>query len=59
MTTYAGRVGWARKLTGYAQLGKLMVYQHVYEWLLVVLLLDMEGIRPHGEVVCWCSSWWR
>lgn len=50
MTTYSGRIGWARKVAGFAQLGKLKVYQHVYEWLLVVLLLDMEGIRPPGTV---------
>jgi 1,4-dihydroxy-2-naphthoate polyprenyltransferase len=50
MTTPAGRVSWPRKIAGYAQLGKLKVYQHVYEWLLVVLLLDMEGIRPPGAV---------
>ncbi len=50
MTTDAGRIGWTRKLVGFAQLAKLRVYQHVYEWLLVVLLLDMEGIRPPGAV---------
>jgi 1,4-dihydroxy-2-naphthoate polyprenyltransferase len=50
MTTHAGRVGSARKLAGFAQLAKFRVYQHVYEWLLVVLLLDMEGIRPPGAV---------
>lgn len=46
-TTRTGRVG---KLRGFAQLGKLRVYQHLYEWLLVVLLLDMEHIRPHGTI---------
>lgn len=50
MITHTGRIGWTRKLVGFAQLGKLRVYQHVYEWLLVVLLLDMEGIRPPGAV---------
>lgn len=48
MITHAGEIAWTRKLVGFAQLAKLRVYQHFYEWLLVVLLLDMQGIRPPG-----------
>jgi 1,4-dihydroxy-2-naphthoate polyprenyltransferase len=45
------RIGWSRKLVGYAQLAKLRVYQHLYEWLLVVLLLRMESVDPPGFAV--------
>jgi 1,4-dihydroxy-2-naphthoate octaprenyltransferase len=37
-----------RKLYAYAQLGKIRVYHHLYEWLLVVLLLRMDSSRPDG-----------
>jgi 1,4-dihydroxy-2-naphthoate octaprenyltransferase len=50
MTTYESSIGWPRKLVGFAQLAKLRVYYHVYEWLLVVLLLNMQGIRPPGAI---------
>jgi 1,4-dihydroxy-2-naphthoate polyprenyltransferase len=50
MITQAARPCATRKLLGYAQLGKMRVYRHLYEWLLVVLLLDMQGIRPNGAV---------
>jgi 1,4-dihydroxy-2-naphthoate octaprenyltransferase len=50
MTTYVGRIGWPGKLIGFVQLAKLRVYYHVYEWLLVVLLLDMQRIRPPGAL---------
>lgn len=51
MTARPGGVGWSGKLVGYAQLAKLRVYQHTYEWLLVVLLLQLESIRPPGTVL--------
>jgi 1,4-dihydroxy-2-naphthoate octaprenyltransferase len=50
MITQASQIGWTRKLVGYAQLAKYPVYQHGYEWLLVVLLLHMQGIHPPGAV---------
>lgn len=51
MNTYASRsIGWPRKCAGFIQLAKLRVFYHAYEWLLVVLLLDMEGIRPPGAI---------
>lgn len=37
-----------RKVAAYAQLGKIRVYHHLYEWLLVVLLLRMDPSHPHG-----------
>lgn len=48
MNTYAVDVSWPRKLAAYAQLGKIRVYHHLYEWLLVVLLLRMESGNPQG-----------
>jgi 1,4-dihydroxy-2-naphthoate octaprenyltransferase len=49
--TYANRrIGWPRKLAGFVQLAKLRVYYHAYEWLLAVLLLNMQGFRPPGAV---------
>lgn len=41
-------VGLGRKLLGFAQLGKLRVYQHMYAWLLAVLLLLEHGISRPG-----------
>jgi 1,4-dihydroxy-2-naphthoate polyprenyltransferase len=38
------------KLVGYAQLAKLRVYQHLYEWLLVVVLLEMSPSRRPGAL---------
>lgn len=46
----AGGFGVRSKIVGFAQLGKLRVYQHVYEWLLVVSLLHKDSIRPAGTV---------
>lgn len=51
LTAPPRRIGWSRKLVGYAQLAKLRVYQHLYEWLLLVLLLRMESIHPPGSGV--------
>lgn len=48
MSTHAARVGWGGRLVGYAQLAKLQVYQHLYEWLLLALLLDLEAVHPPG-----------
>ena len=48
MNAYAIDVSWTRKLYAYAQLGKIRVYHHLYEWLLVVLLLRMDPNHPHG-----------
>jgi 1,4-dihydroxy-2-naphthoate octaprenyltransferase len=48
VNTYAVDVGWTRKVAAYAQLGKIRVYHHLYEWLLVVLLLRMDPSHPHG-----------
>ncbi|MDQ2816062.1 MAG: 1,4-dihydroxy-2-naphthoate prenyltransferase, partial [Actinomycetota bacterium] len=50
MTAYVSRVAWPRKLAGYAQLAKLRVYYHVYEWLLAILLLNMKGILTSAAV---------
>lgn len=49
MIAYAGRIGWSKKLVGYAQLAKLRVYQHLYEWLLAVLLLRMASVHSAGS----------
>ena len=37
MSAYSGEIGLTGKLLGFVQLAKLQVYQHMYEWLLVVL----------------------
>lgn len=51
MTTFANRrVGWPTKLVGFVQLSKLRVHYHAYEWLLAVLLLNMQGFWPPGTV---------
>jgi 1,4-dihydroxy-2-naphthoate octaprenyltransferase len=50
MIAHAGRIEWPHKLVGFAQLGKFQVYQHVYEWLLLFLLLDMAGHSPPASV---------
>lgn len=49
MITYADRrIGWPQKAVGLAQLAKVRVYYHAYEWLLAVLLLRMQHFRPAG-----------
>lgn len=48
MNTIAVDVSWTRKVYAFAQLGKIRVYHHLYEWLLVVLLLRMDPDRPDG-----------
>jgi 1,4-dihydroxy-2-naphthoate polyprenyltransferase len=51
MITYPSRsIGWPMKLAGFVQLAKLRVYYHAYEWLLAVLLLNMQGFRPPGAL---------
>ena len=51
MSTEAVDIGWNTRLVGFAQLAKLRVYQHLYEWLLLVLLLDLESVHPPGANV--------
>lgn len=51
MSTHAVAIGWSSRLVGYAQLAKLRVYQHLYEWLLLVLLLDLESVSPPGATL--------
>jgi 1,4-dihydroxy-2-naphthoate octaprenyltransferase len=41
----------AQKLVGYAQLAKLRVYQHLYEWLIAALLLWKEEAWRDGTAV--------
>lgn len=51
MITYADRrIDWPQKVAGLAQLAKLRVYYHAYEWLLAVLLLRMQHFWPVGAV---------
>jgi 1,4-dihydroxy-2-naphthoate polyprenyltransferase len=50
VTVYPSGIDWRKRLLGYSQLAKFRVYQHFYEWLLVVLLLGMEPGRPPGAV---------
>jgi 1,4-dihydroxy-2-naphthoate polyprenyltransferase len=51
VSTHAVSIGWSTRVAGYVQLAKLRVYQHLYEWLLLALLLDLESVHPPGTTL--------
>ncbi len=49
MSVHTSEISLGGKLLGYVQLAKLQVYQHLYEWLLVVLLVQSRPSQPPGS----------